>query len=61
MKTSTLAGEGSFTVSKEIDILRGWRLLLEKLSEFFSRTFESDWEEKTGLDWQEWGKFPHMQ
>lgn len=61
MKTSTLAGEGSFTVSKEIDILKGWRLLLEKLSEFFSGTFESDWEKKTGLIWQEWGKFPYMQ
>ena len=61
MKTSTLAGEGSLTVNKEIDILKGWGQLLEKLNELFSGTFESDWEEKTGLDWQEWGTFPYMQ
>lgn len=61
MKTSTLAGDGSLTVNKQIDILRGLRHLLEKLNELFSDTFEADWEEKTGLDWYEWGKFPYMQ
>jgi len=59
MKTSTLAGESSLTVN--IDILKGWRRLLEKINELFSGTFKSDWEEKTGLDWYEWGKFPYLQ
>ncbi len=34
----------------------GWKRLLEKLSEFFNKVFESDWEKKTGLTWREWGK-----
>lgn len=59
MKTSTLAGEGGLSLN--IDILKGWRHLLEKLNELFSGTFKSDWEEKTGLDWQEFGRFPYIQ
>ena len=34
--------------------------LLKKLRTFFADSFESDWERKTGLDWEEWGKFPHI-
>jgi len=36
------------------EYLRGWKRLLEKLKEFFDSKFESDWEKKTGLRWQEW-------
>jgi CheY-like chemotaxis protein len=32
----------------------GWKRLYEKLKVFFDRKFESDWEKKTGLNWQEW-------
>jgi CheY-like chemotaxis protein len=35
----------------------GWKRLLEKLHDFFSKRFESDWEKKTGLQWREWGKY----
>lgn len=38
------------------DYLPGWKRLLEKLKGFFDTKFESDWEKKTGLHWQEWGK-----
>jgi len=38
------------------EYLPGWKRLLEKLSGFFDAKFESGWEKKTGLDWQEWGK-----
>jgi hypothetical protein len=48
-------------VSNKLRILIGWRNLLEKMKDFLSGTFKSDWEEKTGLDWQEWGKFPYLQ
>lgn len=34
----------------------GWKRLLEKLSAFFNKVFESDWEKKIGLTWREWGK-----
>jgi len=34
----------------------GWKRLFEKLSGFFNKVFESDWEKKTGLTWREWGK-----
>jgi CheY-like chemotaxis protein len=37
--------------------LPGWRRLLEKLKEFFDTEFESDWEKKTGLSWQDWHKW----
>jgi len=30
---------------------------LEKLKGFFDSKFESDWEKKTGLMWQEWHKW----
>lgn len=40
------------------EYLPGWKRLLEKLKEFFDTQFDSDWEKKTGLQWQEWGKTP---
>ena len=39
------------------DYLPGWKHLLEKLKGFFDDKFESNWEEKTGLLWQEWHKW----
>ncbi len=39
------------------EYLHGWKLLLEKLKGFFDSKFESDWEKKTGLQWQEWHKW----
>ncbi len=38
------------------EYLPGWKRLLEKLKGFFDSKFESDWEKKTGLPWQEWHK-----
>jgi DNA-binding NtrC family response regulator len=38
------------------EYLPGWRRLLAKLKGFFDSNFESDWEKKTGLPWQEWQK-----
>ena len=38
------------------DFIPGWKRLYEKLKGFFDVKFESDWEKKTGLNWQEWGK-----
>ena len=38
------------------DYLPGWKRLFEKLKGFFDTRFKSDWEKKTGLNWQEWGK-----
>lgn len=38
------------------EYLTGWRRVLEKLKGFFDNKFESDWEKKTGLQWQEWHK-----
>jgi CheY-like chemotaxis protein len=35
----------------------GWKRLYDKLKVFFDRKFESDWEKKTGLNWQEWAKW----
>jgi DNA-binding NarL/FixJ family response regulator len=40
----------------KLDHLSGWNRLMEKLKSFFDSKFESDWEKKTGLMWQEWGK-----
>ena len=39
------------------EYLPGWKRLLEKLKGFFDSKFESDWEKKTGLLWQEWHKW----
>lgn len=61
MKTSVLTIRRNVAVSNKLRILIGWRNLLEKMKDFLSGTFKSDWEEKTGLDWQEWGKFPYLQ
>jgi DNA-binding NtrC family response regulator len=38
------------------EYLPGWKRLFEKLKDFFDTKFESDWEKRTGLNWQEWGK-----
>jgi len=40
----------------QYDYLPGWKRLFEKLKGFFDTKFESDWEKKSGLNWQEWGK-----
>jgi DNA-binding NarL/FixJ family response regulator len=39
------------------EYLPGWKRVLEKLKGFFDSKFESDWEKKTGLQWQEWHKW----
>jgi len=39
------------------EYLPGWKRLLEQLKGFFDSKFESDWEKKTGLIWQEWHKW----
>jgi CheY-like chemotaxis protein len=39
------------------EYLPGWKRLLEKLKGFFDSKFESDWEKKTGMPWQEWHKW----
>lgn len=36
------------------EYVSGWKRLYEKLKGFFDAKFESDWERKTGLNWQEW-------
>jgi CheY-like chemotaxis protein len=38
------------------EYLPGWKRLMERLKGFFDSKFESDWEKKTGLPWQEWHK-----
>ena len=38
------------------EYLPGWKHLMEKLKGYFDIKFESDWEKRTGLPWQEWGK-----
>jgi DNA-binding NtrC family response regulator len=38
------------------DYATGWKRLLKKLNGFFNEAFESDWGEKTGMNWREWGK-----
>ena len=61
MKASILTGEGNFAVKEKIDVRSFWNNLFQKLEEFFDGSFDSDWEKKTGLDWQEWGRYPHIQ
>ncbi len=39
------------------EYVAGWKRLYEKLKGFFDSKFESDWEKKTGLNWQEWTKW----
>ncbi len=39
------------------EYLPGWKRLLENLKGFFDDKFDSDWEKKTGLVWQEWQKW----
>jgi len=38
------------------DYATGWQRLLQKLGPFFNDRFVSDWEQKTGMQWREWGK-----
>ncbi len=61
MKAPVLTGEVNLVVKEELDLERRWKKFFRDLEEFFRGSFESDWEQKTGLDWQEWGKYPHMQ
>jgi CheY-like chemotaxis protein len=39
------------------EYLPGWKRVMDKLKSFFDTKFESDWEKKTGLRWQEWHKW----
>ena len=39
------------------EYVAGWKRLYENLKGFFDSKFESDWEKKTGLHWQEWTKW----
>ena len=39
------------------EYLPAWKRLMEKLKGFFDTKFESDWEKKTGLPWQEWHRW----
>lgn len=61
MKASVLTGEVNLVLKKELDLKSQWKHLFQKLASFCAEPFESDWEQKTGLDWQEWGKYPHIQ
>ena len=36
------------------DYESGWKRLMDKLYDFFTDKFESDWEKKTGGPWKEW-------
>jgi DNA-binding response OmpR family regulator len=38
------------------EYLTSWKSLMKKLKKFFDSKFESDWEKKTDLPWEEWGK-----
>ena len=40
------------------EYLPGWKRVMDRLKGFFDTRFESDWEKKTGLLWQEWAKTP---
>ncbi len=40
----------------QTDYETGWKKLSKKLHSFFTERFESDWEKKTGMPWQEWAK-----
>ena len=43
------------------EYLPGWKRLMGALKDFFDMRFETDWEKKTGLPWQEWGKYGGME
>jgi hypothetical protein len=61
MKASILTGEMNLMVKEKLTLGSQWKKLFQKLEAFFGDSFESDWEKKTGLEWQEWGKYPHNQ
>jgi hypothetical protein len=54
MKASGLTGRRVGVVKKEIKSLPLWKSLYQRMKEFLSESFESDWEKKTGLPWSEW-------
>jgi hypothetical protein len=58
MKASILTGEVNLAVKEKLDLGSLWKKLFKDLEAFFGGSFESDWEKKTGLDWQEWGSIP---
>jgi len=58
VKASILTGEVNLVAKEQLHLRGQWKYLFRKLEEFFSGSFESDWEKKTGLDWQEWGRYP---
>ncbi len=58
MKASILTGEVNLAVKEKLNLGSQWKKLFEELEKFFGGSFESDWEKKTGLDWQEWGRYP---
>jgi len=60
MNASILTGEVNLVVMEKLDLRSQRKNLFQKLEDFFTGSFESDWERRTGLDWQEWGKFPHI-
>ena len=43
------------------EYLPGWKRLMGTLKDFFDMRFETDWEKKTGLPWQEWRKYGGME
>jgi hypothetical protein len=61
MKAATLNGKQAVTSNHKLDGQSDWILLVEKLGRFFDDSYESDWEKKTGLPWQEWAKFPSLE
>ena len=50
-------GELDASISPENEPVspHGYRLILERFKSFFTASYESDWEKKTGSEWQEWG------
>jgi hypothetical protein len=56
MKASVLTDGGNLVAEEKLDLRSQWKYLFRKLEEFFSGSFESDWEKKTGLDWREWSR-----
>jgi len=57
MKPSVLTGEVNLVVQEKLDLKTQWKKFFHELEEFFGGSFESDWEKKTGLDWQEWARY----
>ena len=60
MKAATLNSKQTVTLNHKLDGQSDWILLIKGLGRLFDDSYESDWEKKTGLPWQEWGKYPHL-